>query len=103
MELAKDCIRAKQIEDLERCVDTAQPSLLTITNDIRVICHIQSIVSERANRAIDLRGHRSGSTEECLIAPRTEMLEMLRVFDVCGFQLTITAVSNIPQGGLGGR
>ena len=58
LELAKGCIRArhalkgasagrdlddssgpsrKQIKDLERCVDPPQPSILTITNDIRVI------------------------------------------------------------------
>ena len=91
----------KQIEDLERCVDPAQPSFLTITNDIRVIHLIQSVVSERANSANDLRVHHTGSAEECLAARRTEMWEMLRFFDVRGFQRMIPAVSNLPQGDLG--
>ena len=115
VELAKDCIRAchvlnrategrdlddlsgprrKQIEDLERCVDPAQPSLLTITNDIRVIHCIQCVVSERTNSANDLRGYHTGFAEEYLITRRTEMLEMLRVFDVRGFYLTMITLSN---------
>ena len=117
VELAEDCIRAcnvlkratdgmgvddssgpsrKQIEDIERCADPAQPSLLTITNDIRVVLRIQSVVSERADPANDARALRSGSIKECLIALRTEIWEMLRVFDVSHFQFRITAVSDIP-------
>lgn len=121
MELAKDCIRAchvlkkategtgvvdlsgpsrKRIEDLERCADPARLSLLTIMNDIRAIHRIRSMVSERVDCANDACAHHSGCTEERLIARRTEMSEMLRVFDVGRFQFMITAVSNLLQGDL---
>lgn len=60
------------------------------------------MVNERANCANDLWGGHSGMTEVYLIARRREIWEILRVIDVCGFQLTITAVSNVPQGSLGG-
>ena len=110
MELANVCVRAchvlktmtegrgtenlsgpskKGIEELGRCVNPTQPYLLTVTSDIRVVHHIESVVDECANCAHDLREHRLKSTKECLIARRAEIGEILRFFGVCGFQLTI--------------
>lgn len=50
----------KQIEDLGRCADSAQSSLLTMTSDIRTMRHIESVVRERANRTRDSRGYHPG-------------------------------------------
>lgn len=73
-----------------------QPSLPTITNNIRIVRHIESVVSEWVNYPGDLWEHHTGPTDEYLIAWRTEML---RVLNVRGSQLTVTTVSNPPQGG----
>ena len=87
----------KQIEDLGRCVKPVQPSPPTVTSDIRIVRHIESVVNERANCGRNLRGSHLESTEECLIALRSEMLEILRVLDVRGFQLTAPPVSELLQ------
>ena len=91
----------KQIEDLGRCVKPVQPSPPTVTSDIRIVRHIESVVSERANCGRNLRGSHPESTEEYLIALRSEMWEILRVFAVRGFKLTIPLVSEPLQGDLG--
>ena len=117
MELAQDCARAchvlspvtegmvadnlsgpcrSRIEDLGRCAHPAKPALLTVTRDTRVIRNIESVV-----RARDLQGNRPGSADERLIALQTEMREILRVLDVRGSRLAITAVSELPQEELG--
>lgn len=121
-ELARDCVRAchvlktvtegrdgdnlsglseKQIEDLGRCVTPDQFFLLKITSDNRVIRHIESVVSECSN----WYGYRSqeypGHIKQCLIAGRTEMRQILRTFDVRGFQPIVDTVSEPPQGDLG--
>ena len=114
MELAKDCVRVchvlksviegmdadnlsgpskKRVEDLGRCVNTAQPSPLSVTSSVRIVCNIESVVSERVDHPHDLRERHLDSTEERLITSRTEMWEILRVFDVCGSHLTAPAVS----------
>ena len=99
VELAEDCIRAchvlrsvtdpsgKQIEDLGRCVNPAQPSLRIITSDTRIVRHVESIVSRRDSCARDL--HHPGSTEEWFSVWRMEMWEMLRVFNVRCFQFMV--------------
>lgn len=87
----------KQIEDFGRCVDRTQSSSLTITSDFRIVRHIESAVDERAGCAANLREHHPWSTEEHLIQWRTEMLEILRYFDVRGPQLAVPTVSNLPQ------
>ena len=86
-----------RIEDLGRCVNLAQRSLLIITSDVRIVRHIELVVSERANCNRDSWGHDLGPTNECLIALRAEMWEILRVFDVRGFRFTIPMVSKLPQ------
>ena len=92
---------SKQIEELERCDNPAQFSLLTMTNGTRTVRHIESAVRKRADCAKDSREDHPVSTTECLMALRTEMLERLRAFDVCGFQLTARMTSQLPQGDLG--
>jgi len=120
VELARDCARTchvletvaegsgvddlsdpsrKQIENFGRCVDPAQPTLPTLTRCIRIIRHFESIVTERANCAGDLREHHPWPTMECLIVWRAEML---RVFDERGSQLTVPTASELPQGPGGG-
>lgn len=91
----------KQIEDLGRCVNPAQHSLLPIMSDNRIIRNIESGVIETANCDRDPPEHHPRSTEENLIAWRTEMWEKLRFFGVRGFQLTIPTVSELPQEDLG--
>jgi len=90
----------KQIEDLGRCVNPAQPSPLSVTSDIRIICHVESAVVERAKCDHELRKHHPGSTKECLVALQTEVWEMLGVFEVFDSQLAIAKVSKPPQGDL---
>ena len=117
-ELAKTCVRAfhvlkiatdrrdidnsssprRQIEDLGRCVDPAQLPLLKMTSDIRTVRHIESAVRERVNYARDSQGHHPGSTDECPVAWRMEMLERLRILDACGLQ---PIRSESPHGDLG--
>ena len=117
-ELARDCVRTchvlktvtegrdvdnlsglseKQIEDLGRCVTPDRLFLLKIMSDNRIIRHIESVVSECWN----WHGHRSqeypGHIKECLIAGRTEMWQILRTFDVRGFQSIVATVSKPPQ------
>ena len=80
---------------------SSQPSPLSVTNDTKIVRDIESVVDERANCARDMRERHPKSTEERLIASRTEMWEVLRVFDACVPQLTIPAVYKLPQGDLG--
>jgi len=82
----------EQIDDLGRYVNPAQLSLLSVTICVRIVCHIESVVGERANCARDLREHHPGSTDECLMAWRAEIWEILRDFDVRGSQLTISSL-----------
>ena len=91
----------RQIEDLGRCVDPAQPPLLTMTSDTRTVRHIESAVKERANCARDSQEHHPGSIDEAPVAWQTEVLERLRVLDVCCFQLAVPTRSKLPQGDLG--
>ena len=120
MELARDCVRAchvlktmtegkdadnlsglsqrraEQIEDLGRCVNPDRLSLLKITSDTRIVRHIESVVSERAKCGHGSLEHHPEPTKECLIAWQMEMWEILRVFDVRGFQFIIATVSKLP-------
>ena len=73
---------AKAIEDFGRYVSPAHSSLSMITNGIRTIRNIESVVSECRNGARDLRGLHTGSTEEWLIARRTKLWEILRILNV---------------------
>ena len=93
--------QVEQIVDLGRCVNPARPSLLSITSGDRIVRHIESAVSERANHGRDLPEHRLGSTKEHFVMWRTEMWEILRVFDVCDFQSVVVTVSKLPQADLG--
>ena len=112
MELAKDCVRTchvlrnatevvgvenlsdpsrKQAEELGRCVNCInlpQPPLLATTNGIRIVRHIESIVSERENCASALRERHPGSPKECISTWRTEMWKILEIFDVSRPQST---------------
>ena len=87
-----------QIEDLWKCVDPAHPPLLTLTSDTRTVRHIESAVRERAYCARDSQERYSESTNECPVAWRTEMLERLRILEVCDFQLAMPTPSKLPQG-----
>ena len=86
-----------QLEDLGRCAIRTQPSSLTITRDFRIVRCIESAVSEQASSVHDLREHHPGSAKERLILWRAEMWEILRVPDVCGPKLAVSAVSKLPQ------
>ena len=78
----------KAIEDLGRYVDLAHSSLSTITSGIRTMHDIESMVNEHRNCGRDLREHRSDSAKDCLIMWETELLETLRILDVCGGQFS---------------
>ena len=104
VELAKDCVRMchmlkavneesdmhnfcgssmNRISDLGRYIDLSRHIYRLLTGNIRIMRHIESMVSERAHCAHDTREYLSESTKECVIAWQTEMWEILRVFDVC--------------------
>ena len=74
----------KEIEDLGRCVDQAQPSLPNVTSGVRTVHRIEAAVLERANFAQGSREHHPGSTKGHVMAWRTEIWEILEVFDVSG-------------------
>ena len=74
----------KAIEDLGRYVDLAHSSLPTITSSIRTMRDIESMVNERRNCAHDLGECHSDSAKDYLITWKTELLETLRILDVCG-------------------
>jgi len=86
-----------KIEDLGRCVDPAQSSLLPMTSGIRTVRHIESVINERVNYAQDSPEHHTGFTDERLITWLTKIWEMLKAFDVCSFQPTLPTVSKLPQ------
>ena len=89
--------RKEQIEDLGRCVVPAKPSPLVIMSDIRIVRHIESVVSQHANCARNLQEYHPGPTKECLVAWRAEMREILGFFDVRGYHLTVpTAPKLVP-------
>jgi len=90
----------RQIEDLGRYVDPIQPPLPTITSDTSTLRNIESAVRERANCARDSKGDCPGSTNDCVVSWRTEILERLEALDVCGFQFTMPTGSQLPQGNL---
>ena len=79
----------------------SNPPLLTMTNDIRIVSHIESVVRERVNCSRGPQEYHSGSIDEDPVAWRTEVLERLRALDVCGFQLAVPTRSKLPQGDLG--
>ena len=85
----------KAMEDLRTYVDPAQHSISTITNDIRTMHDIESVVSERRNDG--LRERHYDSTDEYLIRQRTELQEILRILDVCDCQFT-TNLNNTYRG-----
>lgn len=83
----------KGIEDLGRHVDPSQQFLLLTTSDIRIVCHIEFVVSERASCGHDLPEDHPEFTKECFIAWQMEMWEILRLFDVRSFQPIVATVS----------
>jgi hypothetical protein len=70
--------------------------LLTITRDVRIVRHIESVVSERPNCAHDLREHHPGPTSERLVAWRAEIVEILRFFGVRGCHSMVPTVPKPP-------
>ena len=87
-ELAMDCVRmchvlkaategrdvdglsgpsSGQLEDLGRCVHWTQMPSLALTSGSRVVRHIESAVSERANCVHSSREYHPESTKQCLI------------------------------------
>ena len=90
---------SKGIEELERCTDPGQFCLLTITSNTRTVRNVESTARERTDCARDLQEDHPGSTTECLMALRTEMLERLGAFDACDFYLIMPTPSELPQGG----
>jgi hypothetical protein len=86
----------KLVEDLGRCVGLANSFRPMITSDTRIIRHIESVVSERANCACDLREHHPGSTHECLVAWQAEMRGIPGFFNVRGCHLTVPTVPKLP-------
>ena len=93
VELARACVRAchvlkavtegrsadnlsspskKKIEDLGRCVDQVQRFLLPMTINIRIVRHVESMVSERASCCGDLPEDHPESTKERFIAWQME-------------------------------
>ena len=70
--------------------------LSTMTNDIRTMRNIESIVSERRNSAYDLQERHSGSTEEYLVACRTELQTVLRTLNVRDCQFAVPTISEVP-------
>ena len=90
----------RQLEDLGRWDNRTKSSLLTVTSDFRIVRHIDSAVNEWANCARDLREPHPRSTKECLTLWRTEVWEILRVFDVCVLHLAVPKVSKLSQEGL---
>ena len=67
-----------------------------MTNDIRTMCNIKSIVSEHRNITYDLRERHPGSTEGCLIAQRTKLRTILGTLDVRDYQFTVPTISELP-------
>ena len=59
--------------------------------------NIESMIIECRRGAHDLREHYPGPAEECLIARRTELLEMIRILSVHDCRFTGPAVSELPQ------
>ena len=57
----------KGIKDLGRYVDPSQRFLLLITSDIRIVCHIEFVVGERASCGHDLPEDHPEFTKECFI------------------------------------
>jgi len=90
-----------RFEDLERCVDSANPSLPTVTGDIRIVCRIESAANERTECTRDLRVHHPGSTKGRLIAWCTGMREILGSFDVRDPRFTVHMPSKPPRKVLG--
>ena len=74
-------------------------NLLTLTSDISTLHHIESVISECADRRHGLQENHPGPAEECFIAWRTEMMEILGGFDVGCRLLVATPVpplTNLP-------
>lgn len=90
-----------KIDDFERCAHSATLSLPTMTNDIRIVHHIETAIRECANDAHGQRGDRPRPAKECLVSWQVAILEIVRFFEVGRLQLTATAVSELPQEDLG--
>jgi len=88
------------VEDLARCADAAQSSLLTITSYLRTVRDIESVISERVNCTLDLQEHHPGFTNECLIAWLAKVWEILGVLDVRASRFALHTPSKLPQEGL---
>ena len=94
----------KALEDLGRYVDLVRPSPSTITNEVRIMRDIESMIRQCRNSAHKLRENHPSFTKERLIAWRVELSEILRTFDVRDCKFTLPTVSERSQGevGLGG-
>ena len=77
------------IDDLGGYVDLVHSSASTITSDIRILRNIKFVVSEHRKAVRDSQEHHPSSTEERLIAWRTELWEILRVLDVGGCKFVV--------------
>ena len=69
-----------------------------MTSDIRTIRNIESMVGERHGGAHDSRELHAGSTEEWLIAQRTNLWEILRLLDVRDSRFTTSTFLNYLRG-----
>ena len=67
-----------------------------MTDDIRTMRNIETMVDELQNGDQGLGEHHPGSTE-CLIGWRTELRKIQRILDVRGCQFAILTISELPQ------
>ena len=88
----------KAIKDLGGYVDLVQSSPSIITDDIRIMRDIESIVRQRRGRAHSLLENHPISTEERLIAWRAELPGILRILNVRDCKFTAPTISKQPQG-----
>ena len=65
-------------------------------DQIRTMRNIKSVVNERQNNSYDLQERHPGSTEEYLIAWRTELRMILRTLDVRDNRLTVPMIPELP-------
>ena len=65
-------------------------------DQIRTMRNIKSVVNERQHNSYDLQERHPGSTEEYLIAWRTELRMILRTLDVRDNRLTVPTIPELP-------
>ena len=65
-------------------------------DQIRTMRNIKSVVNERQHNSYDLQERHPGSTEEYLIAWRTELRMILRTLDVRDNRLTVPMIPELP-------